>query len=77
VVAVLSRAGGELIAGVILVVALAVALAVVLARFVAFCLADLAQAREVQYLPRETWRRIILIWIPFGGLLYLRYGKVR
>jgi predicted tellurium resistance membrane protein TerC len=73
----LSRAGGELIVAAILVVALAFALAVVVARFVAFCLADLAQASEVRYLPRETWRLLILIWIPLGGILYLRYGKIR
>jgi hypothetical protein len=60
-----------------LVVALAAALVAVLYRFIAFCLADLAQARVVRYLPRETWRLLILIWIPFGGLLYLMYGKVR
>jgi hypothetical protein len=55
----------------------AVALLAVAAWFVRYCLADLTQAREVRYLPRETWRLIILIWIPFGGMLYLMYGKVR
>jgi hypothetical protein len=45
--------------------------------FIAFCLADLDQAIKVRHLPRETWRLLILIWIPIGGMLYLRYGKVR
>jgi len=62
---------------VILVVALAVALATVLYRFMSFCLADLDQAPVVRYLPRETWRLLILIWIPIGGILYVMYGRVR
>ena len=62
---------------VILVAALAVIVAVVLYRFIALCLADLAEAPAVRYLPRETWRLLIMIWIPIGGILYLRLGRVR
>jgi hypothetical protein len=51
--------------------------AVVLYRFIALCLADLAEAPAVRYLPRETWRLLIMIWIPIGGILYLRIGRVR
>jgi hypothetical protein len=60
----------------ILAGALLVALFVILYRFIAFCLDDLAHATVVRYLPRETWRLLIMIWIPFGGLLSLRYGRV-
>jgi hypothetical protein len=61
----------------VLVIGLAVALATVLYRFISFCLADLAESAAVRYLPRETWRLLIVIWIPIGGMLYLMYGKVR
>jgi hypothetical protein len=66
-----------LVVQVALVVALAVAVATLVYRFMSFCLADLAEARAVRYLPRETWRLLILIWIPIGGMLYLMYGRVR
>jgi hypothetical protein len=46
-------------------------------RFIAFCLADLASAPQVRLLPRQTWRLLVMIWIPFGGMLYLTYGRVR
>jgi hypothetical protein len=62
---------------VILVVALAAIVVAVLYRFIAFCLADLARTGAVRYLSREAWRLLILIWIPFGGVLYLRYGRIR
>jgi len=52
------------------------AMGVVLYRFIAFCLADLDRATVVRYLPRQTWRLLIIFWIPFGGVLYLRYGRV-
>lgn len=57
--------------------ALAAAAVAVLYRFITFCLADLDHAAAVQGLPRETWRLLILIFIPVGGLLYLRYGRIR
>ncbi|GIH14754.1 hypothetical protein [Rugosimonospora africana] len=62
---------------VVLVAALAVIVVAGLYRFLAFCLADLDRARVVRYLPRQTWRLLIVFWIPFGGLLYLRYGRFR
>jgi hypothetical protein len=65
------------VAEVTLALAVVAALATYLYRFISFCLADLAQAPAVQYLPRQTWRLLILIWIPVGGILYLLYGKVR
>lgn len=62
---------------VVLVAALAVIVVAGLYRFLAFCLADLDRAQVVRYLPRQTWRVLIMFWIPFGGLLYLRYGRFR
>jgi hypothetical protein len=50
---------------------------VVGASFVAFCLADLARAREVRYLPRWGWALACLISIPLGGVIYLSIGRVR
>jgi hypothetical protein len=44
-------------------------------RFISYCLADLDQQRVVAYLPRETWRLLIVVWIPIGGMLYLRFGR--
>ncbi|MEN3358540.1 MAG: hypothetical protein V7637_2522 [Mycobacteriales bacterium] len=71
--------GGRVVlaADVVLGLALAAAVVAVLYRFIAFCLADLDRAAAVQGLPRETWRLLIMIMIPLGGLLYLRYGRVR
>jgi hypothetical protein len=62
---------------VLLVLGLAAALVAPVYRFVMFCLADLAASREVRYLPRETWRLLIMVVIPIGGLLYLACGKPR
>lgn len=62
---------------VLLGLALAAAMVTVLYRFITFCLADLDHAPAVQGLPRETWRLLILVVIPVGGLLYLRYGRIR
>lgn len=47
------------------------------AGFVAFCLADLARAEEVRYLPRWGWGLVCLVQIPLGGIIYLSIGKVR
>jgi hypothetical protein len=46
-------------------------------RLIAYCLADLAEARVVRGLSRDGWRLLILFWIPFGAVLYLRYGRLR
>jgi len=54
-----------------------VALILVLATFEGYCLVDCARADQVRYLSRWTWAVIMLVTIPFGGILYLTYGKVR
>jgi hypothetical protein len=56
---------------------IAVTVSLAAAVFEGYCLVDLARARVVRYLPREAWALIMLITIPFGGMLYLAYGKVR
>ncbi len=40
------------------------------------CLADLARAREVRYLPRAAWAAVILLTTPLGALLYVLAGRV-
>ena len=50
------------------------------AGFVAFCLTDLAHATQVRYLPKWAWAILCLgigLSIPWGGLAYLLFGKVR
>jgi hypothetical protein len=42
-----------------------------------FCLRDIAQARYVRYLTPQAWGLLVIITFPIGGILYLRYGKVR
>ena len=54
----------------ILVLAVAVA-------FIAWCLADLARAGQVRYLPKWAWVLIICVSVPWGGLAYLIFGKAR
>jgi hypothetical protein len=60
-------------------IALIVLLAWLVARFEVYCLNDLASAEdaELRYLTRQGWSVLILLWIPFGGLLYLRRGRIR
>lgn len=41
-----------------------------------FCLADLARADQVRFLPRWAWAVACLIQIPLGGVLYLLLGRV-
>jgi hypothetical protein len=45
--------------------------------FVAFCLADLARAAEVRYLPRWGWVLACVLSIPLGGIMYLSVGRSR
>ena len=57
--------------------ALVVIVAVVLvAGWEVFCLADLARADRVRFLPRWAWAVACLIQIPLGGVLYLLIGRV-
>jgi hypothetical protein len=50
-------------------------LVVVPAGFAAFCLADLARAAEVRYLPKWGWALACLLSIPLGGIMYLSVGR--
>jgi hypothetical protein len=49
----------------------------VAAIFTGYCLVDLARAEQVRYLPRGAWAIVCVATMPFGGMLYLMYGKVR
>jgi ABC-2 type transport system ATP-binding protein len=50
---------------------------VVAAGFAVFCLADLARAAGVRYLPRWAWAVAICVFVPWGGLVYLIFGRAR
>ena len=53
---------------------------VLAAGFVGFCEVDLARAEEVRYLPKWVWAIFCMgigLTIPFGGIAYLVFGKVR
>jgi hypothetical protein len=52
-----------------------IALLVVVLGFVVCCLVDIARAKEVRRLDRETWALICLVSLPLGGILYLALGK--
>ncbi len=41
-----------------------------------FCLADVARADKVRFLPKWAWAVACLIQIPLGGVLYLLLGRV-
>ena len=58
-------------------VALVVLIVVAVVRFEVFCLDDLAETPDVrlQYLSRAGWLALILLCVPFGGILYLYRGK--
>jgi ABC-2 type transport system ATP-binding protein len=45
--------------------------------FIAWCLAGLARAGQVRYLPRWVWAVIICVSVPWGGLAYLIFGRSR
>ena len=48
--------------------------------FVVFCEVDLARAEQVRYLPKWVWAILCMgigLTIPFGGIAYLVFGKVR
>lgn len=44
--------------------------------FVAFCLADIARADAVRYLPKWAWALICVSQVPSGGIAYLSVGRV-
>jgi hypothetical protein len=46
------------------------------ASFAVFCLADLARADAVRYLPKWAWALICVAQIPSGGIAYLSVGRV-
>jgi uncharacterized membrane protein YwaF len=57
-----------------------IAAIVLVAGFVVFTEVDLARAEEVRYLPKWAWAILCLgigLTIPFGGIAYLVFGKVR
>ena len=60
-----------MLAALVLIVAIAL-----VAAWEFFCLADLARADRVRFLPRWAWAIACLIQIPLGGVLYLLIGRV-
>ena len=40
------------------------------------CLGEVVRADQVRFLPRWAWAVACLIFIPFGGILYLLAGRV-
>ena len=53
---------------------------VLVAGFVVFCEVDLARADEVRFVPKWVWAILCMgigLTIPFGGIAYLVFGKVR
>ena len=46
------------------------------AGFDAFCLADIARAGQVRYLPKWAWALICLAQTPGGGIIYLSIGRL-
>ena len=53
-----------------LIIVVAVALT-----FEVCCLVDVARAKDVRRLDRQTWALICLVTLPLGGVLYLTLGK--
>ncbi len=56
----------------ILIIVLAVGLVVA---WEVFCLHDLARADRVRYLPKWGWAIVCLFSIPWGGILYVIFGR--
>jgi hypothetical protein len=44
--------------------------------FAVFCLADVARADAVRYLPKWAWALICVAQIPSGGIAYLSVGRI-
>jgi hypothetical protein len=47
------------------------------AAFDACCIANVARADRVRYLPKWVWALICLVQTPLGGIIYLSVGRVR
>lgn len=47
---------------------------VILLGFLIYCLWDLSRSR-VRYLPKWAWVLICLVSVPFGGVVYLIFGR--
>ena len=62
---------GTVLAALVLLLALALVIC-----WEVFCLADLARADQVRFLPKWAWAVACLIQIPLGGVLYLFLGRV-
>lgn len=45
--------------------------------FNGYCLADLARAGQVRYLPKWGWVLACFVQTPLGGIMYLSAGRVR
>lgn len=43
--------------------------------FVVYCLVDLTRSKHVRGLPRWAWAVVIVLFVPFGGLVYLLAGR--
>jgi hypothetical protein len=56
----------------ILIIVLAVMLAVA---WEVFCLRDLVRADRARYLPKWAWAVVCLVSIPWGGLIYVIFGR--
>jgi len=41
-----------------------------------FCLADIARADQLRYLPKWAWELICLVQTPGGGIIYLSIGRL-
>jgi hypothetical protein len=62
-----------------LAVVIVAGIVAVLVRFETFVLADLAGTPDEQllYLSKWGWAAVCLLSLPFGGMVYLLYGKQR
>jgi ABC-2 type transport system ATP-binding protein len=57
--------------------AVAIPVLAVAVAFAAWCLVDVARAGQVRYLPKWVWAVVICVSVPWGGLVYLIFGKAR
>jgi nucleoside recognition membrane protein YjiH len=52
-------------------------LGVVLVSFIIYCWVDIVRSEKAKHLPKWLWAIICVISPPFGGIIYLAYGKTR